>query len=47
MQHSSEQQRSFEVRLNLVPEEPGVYLMKDDTGSIIYVGKALSLRSRL
>ncbi|MDD4541266.1 MAG: excinuclease ABC subunit UvrC, partial [Eubacteriales bacterium] len=47
MQHSSEQQRSFAVRLNLVPEEPGVYLMKDDTGSVIYVGKALSLRSRL
>ena len=47
MQHSSEQQPSFAFRLNLVPEEPGVYLMKDDTGSVIYVGKALSLRSRL
>ena len=47
MQHSSEQQPSFAFRLNLVPEEPGVYLIKDDTGSVIYVGKALSLRSRL
>ena len=47
MQQDSEQQRSLAIRLNLVPEEPGVYLMKDDTGSIIYVGKARSLRSRL
>lgn len=47
MQQDSEQQRSLSIRLNLVPEEPGVYLMKDDTGSIIYVGKARSLRSRL
>lgn len=29
------------------PELPGVYLMKDGSGQIIYVGKAASLRSRL
>ncbi|MBU1611008.1 MAG: excinuclease ABC subunit UvrC [Proteobacteria bacterium] len=29
------------------PESPGVYLMKDGTGRIIYVGKAKSLRKRL
>jgi excinuclease ABC subunit C len=29
------------------PDEPGVYLMKDSSGSIIYVGKALSLRKRV
>ncbi len=29
------------------PELPGVYLMKDSSGSVIYVGKAGSLRSRL
>jgi excinuclease ABC subunit C len=29
------------------PELPGVYLMKDEEGSVIYVGKASSLRSRL
>lgn len=39
--------RAFEPRLDLVPEEPGVYLMKDDAGSVIYVGKARSLRRRL
>ncbi|NJD91905.1 MAG: excinuclease ABC subunit C, partial [Geobacter sp.] len=29
------------------PAAPGVYLMKDDTGRIIYVGKALNLRKRV
>ncbi len=29
------------------PDTPGVYLMKDDSGRIIYVGKAISLRKRL
>jgi excinuclease ABC subunit C len=29
------------------PGEPGVYIMRDDTGRIIYVGKAKSLRNRL
>jgi len=30
-----------------IPDEPGVYLFKDAHGRVIYVGKALSLRSRL
>src|SRR5512143_3756006 len=29
------------------PELPGVYLMKDAEGAVIYVGKASSLRARL
>jgi excinuclease ABC subunit C len=29
------------------PDSPGVYLMKDASGRIIYVGKAISLRKRL
>jgi excinuclease ABC subunit C len=33
--------------LKKVPQKPGVYLMKDEAGEIIYVGKALNLRSRL
>lgn len=37
----------FDARLDLVPYEPGVYLMKDASGAIIYVGKAKSLRNRL
>ena len=34
-------------RLKSLPENPGVYLMKDAEGKIIYVGKALCLRSRV
>lgn len=37
----------FDARLDLVPVNPGVYLMKDASGSVIYVGKAVQLRSRL
>jgi len=29
------------------PQQPGVYIMKDEEGEIIYVGKAKSLRNRL
>lgn len=37
----------FAPRLDLVPESPGVYLMKNTEGSVIYVGKAINLRNRL
>lgn len=30
-----------------LPASPGVYLMKDDTGQVIYVGKAINLRNRV
>ncbi|MFP4644720.1 MAG: excinuclease ABC subunit UvrC, partial [Spirochaetales bacterium] len=33
--------------LRYFPTKPGVYIMKDATGTIIYVGKARSLRSRV
>ncbi len=33
--------------LDNLPSRPGVYLMKDDGGAIIYVGKAKSLRHRV
>jgi excinuclease ABC subunit C len=33
--------------LDMVPKAPGVYLMKDSEGSVIYVGKAINLRNRL
>lgn len=35
------------ARLSQVSHQPGVYLMKDRLGSIIYVGKARDLRKRL
>ena len=37
----------LEERLRLLPREPGVYLMKDRAGTIIYIGKAKSLQSRV
>ncbi|MEJ1730398.1 GIY-YIG nuclease family protein, partial [Escherichia coli] len=37
----------FDARLDAVPENPGVYLMKDPSGSVIYVGKAKNLKNRL
>lgn len=34
-------------KLNVVPMEPGCYLMKDRNDQVIYVGKAKKLRNRL
>jgi excinuclease ABC subunit C len=34
-------------QLNTLPAKPGCYLMKDSGGKVIYVGKAISLRSRV
>src|SRR5258708_21844658 len=34
-------------KLDGLPAQPGVYLFKDKKGSVIYVGKAKSLRSRV
>ncbi len=33
--------------LNSLPHKPGIYLMKDVDGVILYVGKAISLHSRV
>lgn len=33
--------------LDTLPTKPGVYLMKSDDGTIIYVGKAVNLRNRV
>ena len=30
-----------------IPTHSGVYIMKDDTGKIIYIGKAKNLRNRV
>jgi excinuclease ABC subunit C len=39
--------RVLEEKLERLPAEPGVYLMKDAKGQVIYVGKAVNLRSRV
>ena len=40
---------SYELKTKIasMPDAPGVYLMKDSSGKIIYIGKANSLRQRL
>jgi excinuclease ABC subunit C len=37
----------LEATLNRLPDRPGVYLMKDSRGDVLYVGKAQSLRNRV
>ena len=37
----------IEQQLRITPERPGVYMMKDARGNILYVGKASVLRNRL
>jgi excinuclease ABC subunit C len=37
----------IKAKLREVPHKPGIYLMKDRLGSIIYVGKALDLKRRV
>ncbi|MCM8777662.1 MAG: excinuclease ABC subunit UvrC, partial [Candidatus Omnitrophica bacterium] len=42
-----ERKRKVLKKLNSVPDIPGVYLMKDERGNVIYVGKATSLKKRI
>ena len=37
----------LENRLKEIPQEPGVYFMKDETDQILYIGKSKSLRNRV
>jgi excinuclease ABC subunit C len=37
----------LKIKLSLLPDLPGCYLMKNHAGTIIYVGKAKSLRNRV
>ena len=38
---------SIKIKGGTLPETPGVYLMKDKAGTVIYVGKATSLKRRV
>lgn len=40
-------QDALRERLNSLPRSPGVYLMKNATGKVLYVGKAVVLRNRV
>ena len=37
----------IEEKLKTLPDNPGVYLMKDESDDVIYVGKAVSLKNRV
>ena len=39
--------QALEEKLDALPAAPGVYLMKDRRGEVIYVGKAVNLRNRV
>ncbi|MDQ3541445.1 MAG: GIY-YIG nuclease family protein, partial [Chloroflexota bacterium] len=43
----SQRPPDFSSRLSALAAAPGVYLMKDADGTIIYVGKAIALRNRV
>ena len=38
---------TIQQKLTHIPTQPGVYLMKDEAGIIIYIGKASSLKKRV
>jgi len=42
-----EQPRKLKEKILSAPDSPGVYLMRDNRGKVLYVGKARSLRKRL
>lgn len=44
---SKYQTEKVQNALSTLPDSPGVYLFKDETGTIIYIGKALILKSRV
>lgn len=37
----------IQEELKKLPQKPGVYLMKDENGHVIYVGKAINLKNRV
>ncbi len=39
--------QNLETKLNNLPSDPGVYQFKNDSGKVIYVGKAKNLRNRV
>jgi excinuclease ABC subunit C len=39
--------KTLQIKLANLPAKPGVYMMKDKTGKIIYIGKARKLRNRV
>jgi excinuclease ABC subunit C len=47
MEQTSETQSKLTATVKNLPRKPGVYIMKDEAGRVIYVGKAINLRNRV
>ena len=47
MPASIRKNQRFTARLRAVPNNPGVYIMKDSEGEVLYVGKAANLKTRI
>jgi len=47
MSETQKYRKSFEEELKRLPKEPGVYIMRDEQDTILYVGKAVNLHSRV
>ena len=45
--HLTPDRPALDLKLQTLPTKPGVYIMKDVNGKIIYVGKAINLRARV
>lgn len=43
----SEKRKDFEAKLTVIPQKPGCYMYLDESGRIIYVGKAKNLKKRV
>ena len=43
----NEKLKELKLKANKLPKTPGVYIMKDKSGNIIYIGKAKALKSRV
>ena len=39
--------QAIQAKLDIIPNRPGVYLMKNAKGEIVYIGKAVNLRNRV
>jgi excinuclease ABC subunit C len=37
----------FQSKLDHLPDQPGVYLFRDEQGDLLYVGKAAALSNRV
>jgi excinuclease ABC subunit C len=47
MESNPDRRTDLQEQVRQLPEEPGVYLFKDERGKVLYVGKAKSLRDRV